>query len=70
MTPKEAKRYYGATHFMPMRDGVTPQTFYKQVTELYNDGVYRTRWVFLTFANLWFGSFATADELATLKEIT
>lgn len=69
MSPQEVKQNYGATHFMPMLDGVTPQLFYKQKTSKRNDGTYHTGWCYLSFSGSWFGSFATAEELARLKEI-
>lgn len=56
MYPSEAKKNYGATHFMPMKDGVTPQMYYKQETIKFNDGTSTTVWVYLSYANLWMGS--------------
>lgn len=62
------KNQYGATHYSAMKDGVTPQMYYKQVTELVK-GEQVTRWVYLSFAGIWMGSQITPDEIANLKEI-
>lgn len=56
MTPQEAKAKFGATHYATMRDGVTPQMYYKQETTPLNDGASFTAWVYLSFCNLWQGS--------------
>ena len=52
MTPSEAKAKFNATHYMPMRDGVTPQMYYKKETTQLNDGTSRTCWVYLS-CKLW-----------------
>lgn len=56
MTPQEAKAKYGATHYTTMRDGVTPQMYYKQQTAPFNDGTSFTCWVYLSYCDLWQGS--------------
>jgi predicted metalloendopeptidase len=60
---------YGATHYSTMKDGVTPQMYYKQQTEPINDGTTRTRWVYLSHAGIWMGSSMTDEEINNLKEI-
>jgi hypothetical protein len=56
MTPQEAKAQEGATHYTAMRDGTTPQMYYRKETNQLNDGTSFTCWVYLSFANLWQGS--------------
>lgn len=56
MTPSEAEAQYGATHYATMRDGVTPQMYYKLETTPLNDGTSFTAWVYLSYCNLWQGS--------------
>ena len=56
MTPSEAKVKFNATHYMPMRDGVTPQMYYKKETTQLNDGTSYTCWVYLSYCELWQGS--------------
>lgn len=71
MYPSEAKLNYGATHYSTMRDGVTPQMYYKLQTIPLNDGTEVTTWVYLSFANLWMGSEMKkgSEEESNLKEI-
>lgn len=56
MTPEAIKERYGATHYITMKDDVTPQLFYKLETTPVNDGTKYTSWVYLTYADLWHGS--------------
>jgi hypothetical protein len=56
MTPQQAKEQHGATHYSTMRDGITPQMYYKLQTTKINDGTGFTCWVYLSFADLWMGS--------------
>ena len=56
MTPSEAKARFNATHYITMRDGVTPQMYYKQKTTSLNDGTSYTCWVYLSYCELWQGS--------------
>lgn len=56
MTPREAKALFGATHYATMRDGVTPQMYYKTETIKVNDGTEIVCWVYLSFGDLWMGS--------------
>ena len=56
MTPQEAKAKFGATHYVTMKDGVTPQMYYKQETNPLNDGTSYTCWVYLSYCDLWQGS--------------
>ena len=56
MTPSEAKAKFNATHYMPMRDGITPQMYYKKETNPLNNGKSYTCWVYLSYCNLWQGS--------------
>jgi hypothetical protein len=73
MTPQEVKEHFGATHYITMKDGVTPQMYYKQETNPLNDGTSFTCWVYLSYCNLWMGSdirVGSADEarLVLIKE--
>lgn len=72
MKPSEAKARYGATHYQTMRDGVTPQMYYKLETIQVNDGTRRKCWVYLSFCNLWQGSNIKvgSPEESRLKPIT
>lgn len=65
-----AKAEYGASHYMPMLDGVTPQLFYKQQTVHFNDGTSETWWHYLSYCNLWIGSSISAEHIARLVPIT
>lgn len=56
MTPQEAKARFNATHYSTMRNGITPQMYYKQETNPLNDGTSYTCWVYLSYCNLWQGS--------------
>lgn len=56
MTPREAKEKYHATHYETMKDGVTPQMYYRIEHVLYNDDTIEKRWVYLSFCNIWTGS--------------
>lgn len=67
MTPIEAKQLYGATHYLTMKDGVTPQMFYKQEHSIYNDSTSKLVWVYLSYCNLWQGS--SIDTLGIAKLI-
>ena len=71
MYPSETKERYGATHYATMRDGVTPQMYYKLETTPLSDGSSFTCWVYLSFANLWMGSSIKigSSEESNLKEI-
>lgn len=53
--------YCGATHYMPMRDGVTPQMYYKFIDMLMNDGTHRPWLHYLSYADSWQGSSMTPD---------
>ena len=66
--PSRAKERYGATHYSTMRDGITPQMYYKRETTQCNDGTSFTCWVYLSYANLWQGS-AIKDSDHKLIEI-
>jgi len=61
---------YGATHYSVMKDGVTPQMFYKQITIHFNNRTTQSWWHYLSFANRWMGSSATPEFLASLKPIS
>jgi hypothetical protein len=73
MTPNEAKKNHGATHYSTMRDGVTPQMFYKQEPLIPGTNDPRLSWVYLSFANVWQGSDLNEDSkkhlAANLKPI-
>jgi hypothetical protein len=56
LTPFEAKTQFGATHYLTMIDGVTPQMYYKKETTKLNDGKSFTSWVYLSYCYLWQGS--------------
>lgn len=56
MFPSEVKQRFGATHYSTMRDGVTPQMYYKLETTPLSDGHSFTCWVYLSYADLWVGS--------------
>lgn len=56
MTPSEAKAKFNATHFITMKDGITPQLYYKKKTTQVNDGTSFTCWVYLSYCELWQGS--------------
>ena len=53
MSPSEAKKDFGATHYLTTSDGVTPTMYYKKVTTNFSDGTSFTGWGYLSFANLW-----------------
>lgn len=71
MFPSEAKQKYGATHYAVMRDGVTPQMYYKLETTPLSGGCSFTCWVYLSFADIWMGSSIEigSSEESNLKEI-
>lgn len=66
---KSIKALYGATHYATMKDGVTPQMYYKQENVQYNDNTSKRVWVYLSYCNLWMGSSMTEAEVAKLIEI-
>lgn len=73
MSPQEVKKAYGATHYAVMRDGVTPQMYYKKELQNFSDGTKALRWVYLSFAGIWMGSALNdrdAPLVNDLKEIT
>ena len=71
MRPSEAKARYGATHYATMRDGVTPQMYYKLETVPLNDGTSWTHWAYLSYCDLWQGSSIKIGSLeeGNLREI-
>lgn len=69
MTPQQAHVRHGATHYMPMLDGVTPQMYYKRKRTPCNDGTVHEGWVYLTFCDLWHGSFITPENEQRLIKI-
>lgn len=46
----------GATHYSIMRDGVTPQMYYRKLHIHYNDSTHSHVWHYLSYANIWNGS--------------
>lgn len=68
MTPQQAKEWFGATHYLPMKDGVTPQMYYKQESDKYSEEP-RVSWVYLSFANIWMGSQLNAEPEHVCKLI-
>lgn len=56
LTPSEAKAKFNATHYIPMRDGITPQMYYKKETVPLNNERSFTCWVYLSYCKLWQGS--------------
>ena len=44
MTPQEANKKYGATHYQVMLDGKTPQMYYKQMHIGYADKTSKIVW--------------------------
>ena len=56
MTPQEASTQFGATHYIVMADGKTPQMYYRQEDIHFNDGTSKRVWAYLSFANIWMGS--------------
>lgn len=56
LTPSEAKAKFNATHYTVMRDGITPQMYYKKETTQLNNGKSFTCWVYLSYCDLWQGS--------------
>lgn len=69
MTPQEANKKYGATHYQVMLDGKTPQMYYKQMHIGYADKTSKIVWHYLSYANIWMGSCLPEDLIAELKEI-
>lgn len=69
MTPQQAKDQIGATHYMPMLDGVTPQMYYRQHVTNWSDGTSSTGWQYRTFAGLWHNSGLKSDDAQRLIEI-
>lgn len=63
MKPSEAKEKYGATHYSAMKNGKTPQLYYRE------PGV-SPCWCYLTFADSWHGSFITETDSKKLIKIT
>ena len=49
LTPAEAKKEFNATHYMLMKDGVTPQMYYKHRPET-------DTFSYLSYCHLWQGS--------------
>lgn len=47
---------YGATHFYPRVDGITPQMYYKKMPIGYADEKCIDVWHYLSYANIWMGS--------------
>lgn len=70
MTPQAAQAMYGATHYTAMRDGVTPQMYYKTSEIPFSDGTSHTCWVYLSYANIWMGSGITEEQEHLLIPIT
>ena len=56
MTPIEAYKKYGATHYSVMRDQLTPQMYYKKRVIQYYDGTFMETWLYLAFSDIWTGS--------------
>ena len=67
LTPAAAKAQFGATHYTTMRDGITPQMYYKQapLDPYVEDSP--VRWCYLSFCGLWMGSALLASS--QLEEI-
>lgn len=65
MTPEQAYTSYGATHYLTMKDGVTPQMYYKWVYTQMNDGSIGSGLCYLSFANIWMGSDRNNNEIPT-----
>ena len=38
LTPQEAKERFGAQYYLTMKDGITPQMYYKFISTGFNDG--------------------------------
>ena len=53
---------YGATHYSTMRDGITPQMYYKKLPIQYNDNTSKHVWHYLSYANIWIGSNIKVDS--------
>ena len=67
MTAIEAKQKRGAQYFMPMKDGITPQLFYRFENIKYNDGTIAPRLQYLsTCGGGWMGSMEN-DEKSFVK---
>ena len=56
------KNQYGATHFLPMKDGVTPGLYYKKIPISYNDNTCINVWHYLLFANIWLRSSNSEED--------
>jgi hypothetical protein len=56
MNTEEAKKYYGAQYYQTMKDGVTPQMFYRWKTVKYNDGTTGEVFQYLTSFDNWHNS--------------
>lgn len=67
MTPLQANEIFCAQFYTTMKDGITPQMFYKYETIYFNDGTNKNVLCYLSFANIWMGSGLTKEY--TRKEL-
>lgn len=68
MSPSEAKKDFGATHYLTTSNGVTPTMYYKKVLTNFSDGTFFTGWAYLSFANLWQNSDVNTRSKNKIKE--
>jgi len=69
MTPKEAKKWFGAQYYLPKKDGKTPQLYYRIENIKYNDGTNKDVLEYLSFANIWFHSRMEKSSMHKLIKI-
>lgn len=63
MNAQEAKEKKGAQFYQPMKDGVTPQLFYRFADIKYNDGTTEKRLQYLsTCGGGWMGSMEKDED--------
>ena len=65
MTPQEALKLYGATMYSTMKNGITPQLFYRWNEIKFNNGTFKYVLEYLSYANIWMGSGLKNTEILT-----
>jgi hypothetical protein len=63
MTPSEAKKKYGAQYYQTMKDGITPQMYYRVSKIKMSEGPPVEAIEYLSFCNIWMGSSYGGDRM-------
>jgi len=68
MNPRQAKQKIGATHYAVMKDGETPQLYYKWKEIKINDGTTINKLMYFSSYGIWVGSdYKNTDKLIEIK---